>query len=91
MPQLLTLFNGPVTHMMLEEGSVIYNAVFSTGKSEAKGIGDQVKIIFLSVLGRAPTTREMTRAGKEIRANKSAGCGDVIWALLNTREFLFVQ
>lgn len=85
-PQLLTMFNGPVTHMMLEEGSLIYREV-----TEAKGVPNRVKIIFLSILGRLPTSDDLSRAAKEIRENGNEGYGNVIWALLNTREFLFVQ
>lgn len=85
-PQLLTMFNGPVTHMMLERGSVIYNEV-----TERKEMKDQLDVIFLSLLGRKPTNREIVSARREIRTAGSAGYGNVIWALLNTREFLFVQ
>mgnify|MGYP002629509194 CR=1 FL=1 len=85
-PQLLTMFNGPVTHMMLERGSVIYNEV-----SDLKVINDQLDVIFLSLLSRTPTEREVASAKREIRAAGPAGYGNVIWALLNTREFLFIQ
>lgn len=85
-PQLLALFNGPITHMMLEAGSVIYTEV-----DQAAGITNRVRIIFLSILGRMPTSDEMSVASSEIRESKAAGYGNVIWALLNTREFLFIQ
>ena len=49
-PQILTMFNGPVTHMMLEEGSVIYDNVTAnikvTGATTAEikqSIDDQLK------------------------------------------------
>jgi hypothetical protein len=85
-PQLLTMFNGPVTHMMLERGSVIYNEV-----TDRKIINDQLDVIFLSLLNRMPTEREVASAKREIRSAGPAGYGNVIWALLNTREFLFIQ
>jgi hypothetical protein len=85
-PQILTMFNGPVTHMMLEYGSVIYNEVTASKTGE-----EAVEVIFMSILNRPPTSRDQTLALKEIKANKTAGIGNVIWALLNTREFLFVQ
>ncbi|MFG0288873.1 MAG: DUF1549 and DUF1553 domain-containing protein [Rhodopirellula sp. JB044] len=85
-PQLLALFNGPITHMMLEAGSVIYTEV-----DQAAGITNRVRIIFLSILGRMPTSEELAIANSEIRQSKAAGYGNVIWALLNTREFLFIQ
>ena len=85
-PQLLTMFNGPVTHMMLEAGSVIYNEV--TAETSATV---QVDKIFLCLLNRHPTVAERAAALKEIKAAGGAGFGNVIWALLNTREFLFIQ
>lgn len=85
-PQLLAMFNGPVTHMMLEEGSVIFNEVVAKKTPQ-----EQVDMIFLSLLARHPTDAERVTALKEIREAKAAGYGNIIWALLNTREFLFVQ
>ncbi len=85
-PQLLTMFNGPVTHMMLEQGSVIYNEVML-----ATTVEGQINKIFVLVLNRHPTAAERAVAQKEIKAAGPAGIGNVIWALLNTREFLFVQ
>lgn len=85
-PQLLTMFNGPVTHMMLERGSVIYNEVV-----DEKYMDDQIDMIFLSLLSRTATEREVASAKREMRKAGPAGYGNVIWALLNTREFLFIQ
>ncbi len=85
-PQLLTMFNGPVTHMMLEQGSVIYNEVTAEKSVEA-----QINKIFILVLNRHPTAAERSLAQKEMKSAGPAGYGNVIWALLNTREFLFVQ
>ena len=85
-PQLLTMFNGPVTHMMLERGSVIYNEV-----TDLKIMDEQLDVIFLSLLGRSPSEHEVASAKREMRKAGPAGYGNVIWALLNTREFLFIQ
>lgn len=85
-PQILTMFNGPVTHMMLEEGSVIYDNVV-----KAESLTDRIDVVFLSILGRRPTRSDKQLALAEIKANGNAGFGNVIWALINTREFLFVQ
>ncbi|MBM3968304.1 MAG: DUF1553 domain-containing protein [Planctomycetes bacterium] len=85
-PQLLTMFNGPVTHMMLEQGSVIYNEV-----TQATTTDGQINKIFVILLNRHPTTAEKAVAQREIKLAGPAGIGNVIWALLNTREFLFVQ
>lgn len=84
-PQLLALFNGPVTHMMLEEGSVIYDELVAAPDNK------KIDVIFYSLLSRPPSSTERGTATKEIRESGRAGYGNVIWALLNTREFLFVQ
>jgi hypothetical protein len=94
-PQLLTLFNGPVTHMMLEAGSVINEEAVNAQPSA------RIDVIFLSILGRRPTANERQIAYQEIRDNlqkykndpnkRLAGYGNIIWALFNTREFLFIQ
>jgi hypothetical protein len=86
-PQILAMFNGPITHAMLERGSVIYDEVTSHAPREA------IDVVFLSVLSRRPSADERTLAVQEVMSaeDRAAGCGNVIWALLNTREFLFIQ
>jgi hypothetical protein len=85
-PQILTMFNGPVTHMMLEEGSVIYDDVM-----KRKTPNERVNVIFLTLLSRRPDAASKEIAVNELTKNGLVGCGDVIWSLLNTREFLFIQ
>ncbi len=85
-PQILTMFNGPVTHMMLEEGSVIYDDVI-----KRKTPAERVDVIFLTLLSRKPDAASKQVALHELTTNGLVGCGDVIWSLLNTREFLFIQ
>ncbi|MDA1018329.1 MAG: DUF1549 and DUF1553 domain-containing protein, partial [Planctomycetota bacterium] len=85
-PQILTMFNGPITHMMLEEGSVIYSNVV-----KARTTDDRIDVIFFSVLGRKPSAIDRQTARDQIKRDGNAGYGNVIWALINTREFLFIQ
>ena len=85
-PQVLLMFNGPISHMLLEKNTTIYKNVTSH-KDPAGG----VRVIFLTVLNREPDTDEMNIAKQEVKANGPAGFGNVIWSLVNTREFLFVQ
>jgi hypothetical protein len=84
--QILTMFNGEITHMMLESGSVIYDDV-----TKAKSLNDRIDIIFLSILSRRATGNDEDIARAEIKASGNAGYGNVIWALINTKEFLFIQ
>jgi hypothetical protein len=85
-PQILTMFNGPVTHMMLEEGSVIYDDVI-----KRKTPAERVEVIFLTLLSHKPDAASKQVAMQELTKDGLVGCGDVIWSLLNTREFLFIQ
>ncbi len=84
--QILTMFNGEITHMMLEKGSVIYDDVV-----KSKSLNDQIDVIFLSILSRRASSSDDEIARAEIKASGAAGYGNVIWALINTKEFLFIQ
>lgn len=85
-PQVLQMFNGPITHMLLEEKSLMYENVTSEKTPESR-----VDVIFLSILSRRATPDERKAALEEVRVHGLPGHGNVIWALVNTREFLFLQ
>jgi len=85
-PQVLFMFNGPITHMLLEKNSTIYNNVM-----KRKATSDAVQVIFETVLTRTPDAEELELAKDEVKRNGPAGFGNVIWSLVNTREFLFIQ
>ena len=85
-PQVLFMFNGPITHMLLEKNSTIYNNVM-----RKKSPADRVKVIFLTILNREPDEAELELAKHEVGKNELAGYGNLIWSLVNTREYIFVQ
>lgn len=85
-PQILQMFNGPITHMILHEKSLMYHTVTKEDRPE-----ERVNVIFLTILSRRPTEEERKVALEEIKAHGNAGYGNVIWSLVNTREFLFIQ
>jgi len=71
---------------MLEKGSVLYDTVMAHDPDEA------VDVIFMSVLAREPDADDRRAAVEELTASDLAtGCGNLAWALLNTREFLFIR
>lgn len=86
-PQILAMFNGPITHVMLEAGSAIYDNVTAIESTR-----ERVDAIFLSVLSRYPNPTDRRIAASELSRTDSGGVGygNIIWALLNTREFLFI-
>lgn len=86
-PQILTMFNGPFTHMMLEKGSQIYDNILRASTPR-----EQLEVMFFSILQRPPSATDREIAMKEMNSGDPAmGYGNIIWALINTREFLFVQ
>lgn len=87
-PQILAMFNGPITHVMLEPGSRIVDDIVSIPAAR-----DRVDGIFKAVLARPPRSTDRRIVASELSRNRSDGVsyGNIIWALLNTREFLFVQ
>jgi tetratricopeptide (TPR) repeat protein len=85
-PQVLFMFNGPVSHMLLEKDSTIYRNIVKQSNPE-KG----VRAVFLTILNREPEPVEMARALKEMHGDGLVGMGNVVWSLVNTREFMFVQ
>ncbi|MBU6237438.1 MAG: DUF1549 domain-containing protein [Planctomycetes bacterium] len=85
-PQILLMLNGPISHMLLEEDSTIYHNIM-----RKNNIPDGVRSAFLTCLSRAPDREEMERAMQEVKEKGAAGYGNIVWSLVNTREFLFIQ
>ncbi len=84
-PQILTMINGPFTQMLVKPDSLIFKTV-----GGERGTGDRMDKIYLSILSRYPQGREKAICARAIRSDDE-GYGDLIWALVNTREFLFIR
>jgi tetratricopeptide (TPR) repeat protein len=85
-PQVLFMFNGPITHMLLERGSMIHRNILQQRTGTAS-----VEAVFMAILNRRPDKDEAAIAIEEIKKNGVNGWGNVVWSLVNTREFLFIQ
>jgi hypothetical protein len=85
-PQILFMFNGPITHMLLEKNSTIYNNIV-----KKTSLAEGVRTVFLTVLSRQPEADELEIGIQAVKEAGAAGYGNVVWSLVNTREFLFVQ
>jgi hypothetical protein len=72
--------------MLLEKDSTIYKNIV-----KQSSVSDGIKAVFLSILNRDPTPTEIARATKEVRDDGPVGYGNVVWSLVNTREFMFIQ
>jgi hypothetical protein len=85
-PQVLFMFNGPITHMLLEPKSLVCSNV-----AKKKNDAERIRVMFLSILNREPEKDEVEIGKLEIKKNGAVGAGNVVWSLVNTREFLFIQ
>ena len=86
-PQILAMLHGNVTAAELDEGSAIFQTILANDPKRA------VDIVFLATLSRYPDDEERRFVASTIQQAPRPidGYRDVVWALLNTREFLFLQ
>jgi len=100
-PQVMALLNGSITNAVLTSPDAYLIKEIAFGKGSKR---DNVDKIFLSVLSRYPSAQEKTAAQSGMRAKtdrdmseaeklkiEAQAIGNVIWALVNTREFIFIQ
>lgn len=85
-PQALQMYNGNMTHMLLEKGTRLHSLVVNSRTDD-----ERLKAIFYTLLCRKPTSDDRRIARKEVKRHGNTGFGNVIWALVNTREFMFIQ
>ena len=84
-PQMLTLLNGPIFYQMQNRNSVLAKNLAKAADAE-----ERLDVLFISTLGRRPTDREKMLTLPEVESGPK-GMMDVLWALLNTHQFMFVQ
>ncbi|NRA38927.1 MAG: DUF1549 domain-containing protein [Planctomycetes bacterium] len=84
--QVLAMLNGFTQKQILNGRSVLMKNI-----KKAKTVDDRVNTIFLSILGRYPHVDEMRLAEWGVSKFNSAYYTDLASALVNTREFIFVQ
>lgn len=85
-PQALNLLNGPIVEALTNEFAVFGGRVHAEGEAE-----DKIRMIFQAMLTREPTEFEMKLAISEVEASGDSAYEALVWALLNTQQFLFVQ
>ncbi len=100
-PQVMALLNGEITNKVLTSPDAYLIKEIAYGKGSKR---DNIEKIFLSVMTRYPTAEEKSAAQSGMRAKtdrdmseqqklqaEALAIGNVIWALVNTREFMFIQ
>ncbi|HET6408516.1 MAG TPA: DUF1549 and DUF1553 domain-containing protein, partial [Chthoniobacteraceae bacterium] len=87
MPQVFTLLGGPIMQDLLTRSE---NRV-ATWANEGKAHAELVDSIFWTVLSRPPTTRESEHLTSHLSSGPVSrrATEDVVWALFNSKEFLF--
>ena len=84
--QALSLLNGRLTALTQSTQTPLALGVKAQATLEGK-----ITALWLSTLGREPRLSEVELAKKEIEVNKSKAFSNLAWALLNSREFMYIQ
>jgi hypothetical protein len=85
-PQVLMLMNGSAQGMLTSSGSPVIAKIEKAATPDEK-----IDSLFLSVMNRKPTENEKAIAKREVESAGSEAFPNMVWALINTREFIFVQ
>lgn len=85
-PQSLYLLNSPMAVALHNPNSVLGNQLDDAKTPEAK-----IAIVYRAMLTREPTPRETARVLTDYEQHGDETIEDLVWALLNSRQFLFIQ
>ena len=83
-PQVLMMMNGNVQKVIASRESLVLKHAAGQGTPK-----EQVKSLYFSFLGRAPTAQESKITCDALKSGMSLG--QLTWVLFNSREFIFVQ
>lgn len=83
-PQVLMMMNGKAQKMLTSDDSPILKTI-----EKVRDPSEKVDAMFLSILSRRPTVNEKDIAKRVL--GQGEGYANMIWALINTREFMFIQ
>ncbi len=85
-PQVMELMNGYATEILTQPGSKIFLEM-----KNLRSNFEKADVAFMSILSRRAIGSEQHLLDRELRAGGPTVFSDLIWALLNTPEFLFVK
>lgn len=85
-PQALYLLNGEVAETLANPYSVLGRKVFQASEPQQR-----IETIFRGLLSREPTADELAICLDEYTASGDQGVHATIWAVLNTKQFLFIE
>ncbi|MEM7144221.1 MAG: DUF1549 domain-containing protein [Verrucomicrobiota bacterium] len=85
--QILSLINGEINKQVIgNSNSLIYQNIKKADTPE-----DKVDAAFLTILNRRATEKERDLFLANVEKNGDRGYDNLVWALFNSSEFLFVQ
>ena len=84
--QALNLMNGPIFETIMSEKSQLMQRFMGASNDEGR-----TNAIFLTLYGRKPNDTERAIVAETVAEKGKDGWKNVIWALLNSREFVFIQ
>jgi len=85
-PQVMELMNGYATEILTQPGSKIFLEM-----KNLRSNFEKADVAFVSILSRRAIGSEQHLLDRELRAGGPEVFSDLIWALLNTPEFLFIK
>ncbi len=85
-PQVLMMMNGKAQKMLTSRDSLVFRTM-----DKVNNPSDKVERMFMTIMNRRPTLQEKEIAKRELTSHGEEGYSNMIWALINTREFMFVQ
>ena len=85
-PQALNLLNGSTVEVLTNRFST-----FGRRIHEAGDVDEKARMIFQAMLTREPTAKELNLVRAKVEATGDEAYEEIVWALLNTQQFLFVE
>jgi hypothetical protein len=82
--QAMMMMNSPAVTNRLRPETGLLQQLLKSGKSDSEVIEE----LFLTAVARTPSKDETEVAARIMQANRSQSASDILWALLNTPEFL---
>ncbi len=84
--QALNLMNGPLFGKLTQDNTILMQRFRGAKDDEGRA-----NALWQSIFGRKPSDTERAIVAETIAEKKQNGWKDIIWALLNSREFVFIQ
>lgn len=85
-PQSLALMNSGLFQLIAEPASAISKEMRAAKSDQAL-----LDTLYMAILSRKPDERERSLLTAELEAKDRDGAESILWALLNTQQFLFIQ